>query len=96
MKAIFQDRLDVMFGLVVLIVGFLFGNGATQETKSLEFSEFVDQISNEKVATLKISSSSRSYSGTLKDGTKFIAYAPTDYDMAIVSQEYVVPQAASG
>ncbi|MBR0417481.1 MAG: ATP-dependent zinc metalloprotease FtsH [Firmicutes bacterium] len=85
-----------MFGLVVLIVGFLFGNGATQETKSLEFSEFVDQISNEKVATLKISSSSRSYSGTLKDGTKFIAYAPTDYDMAIVSQEYVVPQAASG
>ena len=86
----------VMFGLVVLIVGFLFGNGATQETKSLEFSEFVDQISNEKVATLKISSSSRSYSGTLKDGTKFIAYAPTDYDMAIVSQEYVVPQAASG
>ncbi len=86
----------VMFGLVVLIVSFLFGNGATQETKSLEFSEFVDQISNEKVATLKISSSSRSYSGTLKDGTKFIAYAPTDYDMAIVSQEYVVPQAASG
>jgi cell division protease FtsH len=85
-----------MFGLVVLIVSFLFGNGATQETKSLEFSEFVDQISNEKVATLKISSSSRSYSGTLKDGTKFIAYAPTDYDMAIVSQEYVVPQAASG
>ena len=86
----------VMFAIVMLVVSFFFGNGNTQETKSLEFSEFVDLISNEKVDTLKISSSSRSYSGTLKDGTKFIAYAPTDYDMAIVSQEYVVPQAAEG
>ncbi len=85
-----------MFAIVMLVVSFFFGNGNTQETKSLEFSEFVDLISNEKVDTLKISSSSRSYSGTLKDGTKFIAYAPTDYDMAIVSQEYVVPQAAEG
>ena len=86
----------IMFLIITLIVSFLFGRGTGTETKSLEFSEFVDLISNEKVDTLKISSSSRSYSGTLKDGTKFIAYAPTDYDMAIVSQEYVVPQAASG
>ena len=86
----------IMFLIITLIVSFLFGRGTGTETKSLEFSEFVDLISNEKVGTLKISSSSRSYSGTLKDGTKFIAYAPTDYDMAIVSQEYVVPQAASG
>ena len=86
----------VTFALITILVGFLFGRGAGTEVKSLEFSEFVDLISNEKVATLKITSSNRSYTGTLKDGTKFIAYAPTDYDMAIISQDYVVPQAASG
>ena len=86
----------VTFALITILVGFIFGRGAGTEVKSLEFSEFVDLISNEKVATLKITSSNRSYTGTLKDGTKFIAYAPTDYDMAIISQDYVVPQAASG
>ena len=86
----------VTFALITILVGFIFGRGAGTEVKSLEFSEFVDLISNEKVATLKITSSNRSYTGTLKDGTKFVAYAPTDYDMAIISQDYVVPQAASG
>jgi len=87
----------VTFAILVLLVSLLFGNGmGGQETKQLQFSEFVDLISNEKVATLKISSGSRSYTGTLRDGTKFIAYAPTDYDMAVISQEYVVPQSAAG
>ena len=86
----------IMFAIVTLLVGFFFGNGNGQETKTLEYSEFVDLISSEKIATIKISSASRSYTGTLKDGTKFIAYAPTDYDMAIISQEYIVPQAAEG
>ncbi len=87
----------VTFAILVLLVSLLFGNGmGGQETKQLQFSEFVDLISNEKVATLKIASGSRSYTGTLRDGTKFIAYAPTDYDMAVISQEYVVPQSAAG
>ena len=87
----------VTFAILVLLVSLLFGNGmGGQETKQLQFSEFVDLISNEKVATLKITSGSRSYTGTLRDGTKFIAYAPTDYDMAVISQEYVVPQSAAG
>ena len=86
----------ITFAIIAMLVSFFFGNGSAQETKSLQFSEFVDLIANEKVATLKVSSGNRSYSGTLKDGTKFVAYAPTDYDMAIVSQEYVVPQAAEG
>ena len=86
----------VMFVIVMLVVSFFFGDGMNSETKNLEYSEFVDLISSEKISTIKISSASRSYSGTLKDGTKFIAYAPTDYDMAIISQEYIVPQAAEG
>ena len=63
----------IMFTIVMLVVGFFFGNGMNSETKNLEYSEFVDLISSEKISTIKISSSSRSYTGTLKDGTKFIA-----------------------
>ena len=84
------------FAIIAIIAGYFFGGGNVNETKTLQYSEFVDLISNEKVTTIKVSSSNRSYSGTLKDGTKFIAYAPTDYDMAIIAEEYIVPQAASG
>lgn len=63
---------------------------------NLSFSEFIEKLDDKQVDTVKVSSGSRSYEGTLKDGTSFVAYAPTDYDMAVVSEKYIVPMAADG
>lgn len=88
----------VMFIIVVLAVQLFFGkNGLTApEVKTLQFSEFVDDLEDGRVKSVKVTSGNRSYRGTLKDGTQFITYAPTEYDMAVVSQNYIVPQAAEG
>ncbi len=68
----------------------------TTTTVNLEFSEFVADLQNGKVASVKVSSGSRSYEGQLKDGTNYIAYAPSEYDMLSVSENYIVPMAANG
>ncbi len=93
----------VAFYLTVLIVAFflaymlqsLTGNMGGQIV-NLSFSEFIEKLDDKQVDTVKVSSGSRSYEGTLKDGTSFVAYAPTDYDMAVVSEKYIVPMAADG
>ncbi|MBR5926018.1 MAG: ATP-dependent zinc metalloprotease FtsH, partial [Firmicutes bacterium] len=68
----------------------------TAQTVNLEFSEFVADLQNGKVASVKVSEGSRSYEGQLKYGTQYIAYAPSDYDMLAISENYIVPMAANG
>ncbi|MBQ3920932.1 MAG: ATP-dependent zinc metalloprotease FtsH [Firmicutes bacterium] len=64
--------------------------------KEVEFSEFVNYLKNEELTELRTSESGRSYSATLKNGGKIISYAPTGYDMAILSEDYIIPQSAAG
>ena len=88
----------LVFAIVIAIFSMYQGNnfGAAADIKELEFSEFVSALESENVASVKITEGSRNYEGTLKDGTKFTAYAPTAYDMALVSEEYIIPQSANG
>ena len=73
-----------------------FSRTLSGQVVSLDFSEFISDLQNEKVATIKVSAGSRCYEGELKDGTMFITYAPTDYDMNAISVNYIVPLAANG
>ena len=73
-----------------------FSRTLSGQVVSLDFSEFISDLQNEKVATIKVSAGSRCYEGELKDGTLFITYAPTDYDMNAISVNYIVPLAANG
>lgn len=66
------------------------------DVRELEFSEFVTELKNENVSSVKITEGARRYDGTLKDGSLYVAYAPTAYDMALVSEEYIIPQSAGG
>ena len=70
--------------------------GDQTQVKEIGFSEFVEDLKNEKVQTVSVSEGSRRYEGQLKDSSYFITYAPTAYDMAIVSEGYLIPQAESG
>ncbi|MBR6025584.1 MAG: ATP-dependent metallopeptidase FtsH/Yme1/Tma family protein, partial [Firmicutes bacterium] len=93
----------IAFYALVLLAAFVLAyslqsmTGAlTAQTVNLEFSEFVADLQNGKVASVKVSEGSRSYEGQLKDGTQYIAYAPSDYDMLAFSENYIVPMAANG
>ena len=90
---------------VILFAGVLLGAwffqnsgifGDQTQVKEIGFSEFVEDLKNEKVQTVSVSEGSRRYEGQLKDSSYFITYAPTAYDMAIVSEGYLIPQAESG
>jgi cell division protease FtsH len=90
---------------VILFAGVLFGAwffqnsgifGEQAQVKELGFSEFVEDLKAEKVQTVSVSESSRRYEGQLRDSSYFITYAPTAYDMAIVSEGYLIPQAEEG
>ncbi len=90
----------VILFIVVLLAAWLFQNsgimGQQASVKEIGFSQMVEDLENEKVQTVKVSEGSRRYEGQYKDSSYFIAYAPTAYDMAIVSENYLVPMASSG
>lgn len=84
---------------VVLAIAWFYQDAAIsrqEPVKSIEFSELVSHLAKEQVESIKITESSRRYEGELRDGTLFIAYAPTVYDMETVSQTYIVPQSGNG
>ncbi|MBQ1579538.1 MAG: AAA family ATPase, partial [Firmicutes bacterium] len=56
----------------------------------------VEALKDEKVQTISVSEGNRRYEGQLKDSSYFVSYAPTAYDMAIVSEGYLIPQAEAG
>ncbi len=74
------------------ISGLLGGNTITE----LRFSDLVAQFSAGNVTEVQVTQASRQYQGTLSDGTKFVSYAPSDYDMAILSETYILPQTEKG
>ena len=92
--------LYVILFAVVLLGAWLFQNsglmGQTSQVKEIGFSELVEDLKSEKVQTISVSEGSRRYEGQLKDSSYFISYAPTAYDMAIISEGYLIPQAEAG
>ena len=92
--------LYVILFAVVLLGAWLFQNsglmGQTSQVKEIGFSELVEDLKSEKVQTISVSEGSRRYEGQLKDSSYFVAYAPTAYDMAIISESYLIPQAEAG
>ncbi len=66
------------------------------QINKIDFSELVKNLEESKVRTISVSESSRRYEGQLSDGSYFMASAPTAYDMAIISEKYLVPQSEEG
>lgn len=92
-----------IYYLVILALAFALAFGVQSLSKNmagqllnLDFSEFVSYLQNGKIASVKIIANVRGYEGELQDGTIYVAYAPTEYDMLAVSQNYIVPMAANG
>ncbi len=89
----------LMFALAVsalYALGTMDLSGNVIEYSEVDFSVFLSALKDEKVVKLTVYEESRGYRAELKDGTGMTAYAPTSYDMALVSSEYVLPQLAEG
>ncbi|MCR4805388.1 MAG: ATP-dependent zinc metalloprotease FtsH [Clostridia bacterium] len=89
----------ILFGLVLLGAWFFQNAGGfsqAAQVKEIEFSELVEDLEASKVRTVNVSEGSRRYEGQLTDGSYFITYAPTGYDMAIISEGYLIPLAKEG
>ena len=84
----------ILFGIWLFQNSGLLGQQA--QVKEIGFSEMVEALKYEKVQSISVSESNRRYEGQMKDSSYFISYAPTAYDMAIVSEQYLVPQSEGG
>lgn len=83
----------VIFGLVLAMAWFYQG-APEQEVKEVDFSNFATQLKNERVEELTIND--RTMTGTLKNGDKIIAYAPSILDISMLNEQYIFPQIEEG
>ena len=82
----------VIAGIISAISGgSIFGGG---DVKEIEFSQLVDYFEKNQVSEVTVNESSRSYIAKLKTGKSVSAYAPTSYDMYIISEKYIAPQSS--
>ncbi len=64
------------------------------EVKEVDFSEFALHLKNERVEELTIVD--RTMTGTLKNGNKIVAYAPSILDISLLNEQYIFPQIEEG
>ena len=86
----------IFLGIIALVSSFRGMGGQNAQRTEVEFSQFIELLNDSKVSEVYISESGRYYNATLKDGSLIVSYAPTSYDMAIVSQDFIYPQLAKG
>ena len=87
----------VLFVFIIAIVSALNGTFTKSgDIVEIEYSEFVQYLANEKVTSLDVDEYSLKYTGQLKNGTVFMCDVPSNYDMAVITEQYVVPQSAAG
>lgn len=83
----------IIFGLV-LAMAWLYQGTPEQVVKEVDFSKFATQLKNEKVEELTIID--RTMTGTLENGDKIIAYAPSVLEINMLNEKYIFPQMEEG
>ncbi|HQC35887.1 MAG TPA: ATP-dependent metallopeptidase FtsH/Yme1/Tma family protein, partial [Bacillota bacterium] len=87
----------IIFGLAFAALwAYQDGGVRSNGIKDIEYSEFVGHLSRGELSEISVNSSSLSYEGKLKDGSSIRTNAPSSYDMSILSEQYLIPQAESG
>lgn len=83
----------VIFGLVLAMAWFYQGT-PEQEVKEVDFSKFATELKNENVESMTIND--RVMNGTLKNGDKIVAYAPSVLEINMLNEQYIFPQMEEG
>ena len=69
-------------------------NQDRQDTKEVSFTKFVNTLADKEIKKLTLQETSMT--GTLKDGKKIHAYAPSSIQLMSVNEMYIMPQVESG
>ena len=97
MKSKWYRTLLVYALIFLVVIGMAYMYTQTQaepEVKEIEFSEFVTELQKGNVTELTLIDTSME--GTLKDGSKIHAYAPSSIQLMSVNSEYIMPQVDEG
>ena len=97
MKSKWYRTLLVYALIFLVVIGMAYMYTQTQaepEIKEVEFSEFVTELQRGDVTELTLIDTSMD--GTLKDGSKIHAYAPSSIQLMSVNSEYIMPQVDAG
>ncbi len=97
MKSKWYRTLLVYALIFLVVIGMAYMYTQTQaepEIKEVEFSEFVTELQKGDVTELTLIDTSMD--GTLKDGSKIHAYAPSSIQLMSVNSEYIMPQVDTG
>lgn len=89
----------VIFLVVALLVTSIGGGGFFGKEESVveyEYSQLVSVLEKGRVASISVNEGALTYTGQLRDGTMFKCSVPSAYDMAVLTEKYIVPQAAEG
>ena len=84
----------VIIAIIVFMSYTLHDLGNVDEPKEVEFSDFVQELNNENVKELTLKDTSML--GTLKDGTKIHAYAPSSIQLMDIDESLIIPQVIDG
>ena len=83
----------VIFGLVLAMAWFYQGT-PQQEVKEVDLTKLTSQLKNENIKELLINGTTMT--GTLKNGTKIVSYAPSILEIDRLENEYIFPQMKEG
>ncbi len=83
----------VIFGLVLAMAWFYQGT-PQQEVKEVDLTKFTSQLKSENIKELLINGTTMT--GTLKNGTKIVSYAPSILEIDRLENEYIFPQMKEG
>ncbi len=83
----------VIFGLVLAMAWFYQGT-PQQEVKEVDLTKFTTQLKSENIKELLINGTTMT--GTLKNGTKIVSYAPSILEIDRLENEYIFPQMKEG
>ena len=83
----------VIFGLVLAMAWFYQGT-PQQEVKEVDLTKFTSQLKSENIKELLINGTTMT--GTLKNGTKIVSYAPSILEIDRLENEYIFPQMKDG
>lgn len=83
----------VIFGLVLAMAWFYQGT-PQQEVKEVDLTKFTAQLKSENIKELLINGTTMT--GTLKNGTKIVSYAPSILEIDRLENEYIFPQMKEG
>ncbi len=86
----------ILIIVMVAAMAYFYKDVNTTTIEQVDFSEFVQEMESKSVTKLQINYGSYNVIATLKDGSQISAYAPSNMELMLLSENYAFPQMREG